>query len=192
VYLNLGDLTVRTLTAHDTDLLVEATRHESGTALWGPRPVGPYTPDDAVAALRTWDSAGQTSFGVLADTRLVGAVGLMPDEPGSAELAYWVRPEERGHGIAGRTVRAVTEWALTTGGLNRVWLEISPTNTPSLKVAERAEFTFEQRIANHCRQWTHDDPERDTWRDCLIWARAAPGPSRPERTGSPTPGSPSR
>jgi RimJ/RimL family protein N-acetyltransferase len=173
--LNLGDLTVRTLTVRDTGLLVEATRHEPGMALWGPRPVGPYTPDDAATALRTWDSAGQTSFGVLADERMVGALGLMPDSPGSAELAYWVRPENRGQGIAARTVRAVTEWALTAGGLNRVWLEISPDNTPSLKVAERAEFAFEERIANHCRQWAHDDPEQDLWRDCLIWARVAPG-----------------
>jgi RimJ/RimL family protein N-acetyltransferase len=172
--LELEDLTVRTLTMRDADLLVEATRAESGKALWGPRPDGPYGLDDALAALRAWDPelGGQTSFGILAGPRLVGALGLMPDEPGSAELAYWVRPEDRGRGIAGRAVRAITEWAL--GDLNRVWLEIGPANLASLRVAERGGFTFEQRIANHCRQWVNDDPERDLWRDCLIWARAAP------------------
>jgi RimJ/RimL family protein N-acetyltransferase len=171
--LNLGDVLVRTLNVRDADLLVDATRTESGKALWGPRPVGAYGSDDAMAALREWDPelGGQTSFGVLAGERLVGALGLMPDEPGSAELAYWVRPEDRGRGIAARTVRAITEWALADGGLSRVWLEIGPENTASLRVAERAGFLYEERLADHCRQWIHEDPRHDVWQDCLIWAR---------------------
>jgi RimJ/RimL family protein N-acetyltransferase len=168
--LNLGELTIRRLNIGDADLLVEATAGESGTALWGPRPVGPYTHADAVAALDAWETAGQTSFGALAGDRMIGALGLMPDRPGSAELAYWVRPESRRQGIAARTVEALTTWALTEG-LARVWLEISPENLASLKVAERAGFSFEERIPNHCRRWVHDDPEQDLWKDCLIWGR---------------------
>jgi RimJ/RimL family protein N-acetyltransferase len=162
--LDLGDLTIRPLTSQDADFLVESTRTEPGTAMWGPRPVGPYTLADAVAALRAWDSNGHTSCGIFAGTDLVGALGLMPDGPGSAELAYWVRPEQRGRGIAPRAVRALTDWALQ-GGLRRVWLEIEPSNTASLRVAERAGFTFEELIPNHC---VHD---------CLIWARE-PAPFR--------------
>ena len=176
--LDLGDLIVRTLTVRDPDLLVEATGAETGMALWGPRPIGPYTRVDAVAALRAWDPdlGGQTSYGVFADDRLVGALGLMPDAPGSAELAYWVRPESRGQGIAVRTVQAITDWALT-GAVNRVWLEINPTNRASQRVAERAGFTLEERLPRHCREWISEDPKQDLWHDCLIWARG-PGPSR--------------
>lgn len=174
--LALGDLTLRALTWHDADLLVDATRAESGAALWGPRPRGPYTRDDAATALHAWETAGQTSFGVMAQNRILGALGLMPDKPGSAELAYWVRPEHRGQGLAGRTVRALTDWALTDGRLARVWLEINPANGASLKVAERAGFTFETQLPHYCREWVHESPEQDRWHDCLIWARTAPVP----------------
>lgn len=170
--LDLGDLTLRPLTVDEPELLVDATSSETGKALWGPHPTGPYSRDDAMAALRAWDPAlgGQTSFGVFAGEQLVGALGLMPDGPGSAELAYWVRPESRGQGIAVRTVQAITDWALT-GDLNRIWLEINPTNRASQRVAERAGFVLEERLPRHCREWIAEDPQEDLWHDCLIWAR---------------------
>ena len=126
--LDLGDLRLRTLTAEDAPLLVEATRAEPGRALWGPHPSGPYSLEDARCAMREWDprAGGQVSVGVLRDGRLLGALGVMPDAPGSAELAYWVRPEERRRGIALRCLEALTGWAHTSGGLPRVWLEIDP------------------------------------------------------------------
>jgi RimJ/RimL family protein N-acetyltransferase len=173
--LNLGDLRLRTLTAEDAPLLVEATRAESGRALWGPHPSGPYSSEHARSALREWDprAGGQVSVGVLRDGRLVGALGIMPDAPGSAELAYWVRPEERRRGIALRGLEALTDWAHTSGGLPRVWLEIDPDNAPSLRLAERAGYGMEGRLPRHCRSWDSDDPERDRWHDCVIWSHTA-------------------
>jgi RimJ/RimL family protein N-acetyltransferase len=169
--LDLGDLRLRTLTPQDAALLVGATRAETGPALWGPHPAGPYSPEDARSALQAWDPQrhGQVSFGVLQGARLVGALGLMPDGPGSAELAYWVRPEQRRRGIALRGLQALTTWAHTTVGLDRVWLEIDPDNTPSLRLAQRAGYRLEQRLPRHCRSWASEDPDRDTWHDCLIW-----------------------
>jgi len=173
--LDLGDLRLRTLTTKDAALMVEATQAESGRALWGPRPAGPYSLEDARSALRAWDPHRhqQVSFGALQGARLVGALGLMPDGPHSAELAYWVRPERRRRGIALRGLEALTEWAHTAAGLTRVWLEIDPDNAPSLALAQRAGYRLEQPIPNHCRAWTSDDPERDTWHDCVIWAHVA-------------------
>ena len=100
---------------------------------------------------------------------LVAALGLMPSGPHSAELAYWVRPEQRRRGIALRTILTLTTWAHTTAGLTRLWLEINPDNTPSLRLAQRAGYRLEQRLPHHCRAWVSDDPEHDTWHDCLIW-----------------------
>ena len=170
--LNLGGLRLRTLTGADAALLVEATSGESAAALWGPRPAGPYSLVDAEAALRSWDPVGgQVSYGVLRGARLVGAVGLMlDDDPGSAEVAYWVRPEDRRQGIAGRAVAALTEWAHRDGELSRLWLEIDPGNTASLRLAARAGYRAEGRLPRHCRTWVDDDPARDVWRDCLIFA----------------------
>ncbi|SRR6266508_2718594 len=57
----------------------------------------------------------------------------------------------------------------TTVGLARIWLEINPDNTPSLQLAERASYRLKQRLPRHCRAWTSDDPDHDTWHDWLIW-----------------------
>src|SRR5215470_1560245 len=111
--LDLGNgLYLRALVPDDAAWLVEATSGEVAPSLWGPRPGGPYSLPDARAALAAWDPAagGQFSLGVLDGQLLLGAVGLMPDQPGSAELAYWIRPEQRGRSIASRAVREVTLW----------------------------------------------------------------------------------
>ncbi|MEO3825719.1 GNAT family N-acetyltransferase [Actinomadura sp. B10D3] len=170
--IDLGQgLRLRTLTAQDVDLVVEATGTETAHALWGPHPAGPYTPRDARAALDDWDPAAgsQVSYGLLMHDRLLGALGLMIDGPRSAELAYWVRPENRRRGLALRGVTALTRWAHDDLGLHRVWLEIEPGNTPSLRLAERAGYQYEQRLPRHCRTWTATDPDHDTWHDCMIW-----------------------
>ena len=165
-------LHLRVLVRDDAGLLVEATSDEQHPALWGPRPAGPYSLRDAQAALSAWDPAagGQFSIGILRGRRLLGAVGLMPDRPGSAELAYWVRPGQRGRGIAAQAVRATTPWAHRSLGIPRIWLEINPGNEPSLRVARRAGYRFEQRLPRHCRDWADEDADKDSWHDCLIWA----------------------
>ncbi|WP_412515512.1 GNAT family N-acetyltransferase [Actinomadura madurae] len=164
-------LRLRTLTRHDVALVVEATGTETARSLWGPHPAGPYTPRDAHAALDDWDPAAgnQASYGLLMHDRLLGALGLMIDGPRSAELAYWVRPENRRRGLALRGVGALTRWAYDDLGLDRIWLEIEPGNTPSLRLADRAGYRYERRLPRHCRAWKATDPDRDTWHDCMIW-----------------------
>jgi len=175
--LDLGDLRLRTLVQDDAALLVEATRHEQAPALWASRPAGPYSLDDARTALRQWDPARRerASYGVLRADRLVAGLGLMLDSRHSAELAYWVRPEQRRRGIGLRSVRALTAWA-HRGGLARLWLEIEPGNTASLELARRAGYQLEQRLPRHCRSWLEEDSDRDHWHDCLILAHALQTP----------------
>lgn len=111
---------------------------------------------DAEDALRDWDPAGrQVSFGVLEGERLVGALGLMVDGPSSAELAYWVRPEARGRGVARRSVAAVTAWAHDVAKLQRIWLEIDGRNVPSRRVAEATGYTFERTRSDGYDVWSH-------------------------------------
>jgi RimJ/RimL family protein N-acetyltransferase len=154
--LRVDGLRLRPLRAEDAALVVEATSGESEAALWGPTPAGSYTLDDATAHLNDWESRGHMSMGVIEGGRLLGAVGVMPDEPGSAEVCYWVRPEERGHGVGRRAVVAVSEWALSEAALAHLWLEINPGNEPSLRLAEAAGYRF-------------DHAERGY----LIWVRTA-------------------
>jgi RimJ/RimL family protein N-acetyltransferase len=155
---------VRRLTTADAPLLVEATSKETGRALWDSHPVGPYSLAEARAALARWSDKDQ-SFGIFEHNRLVAAVGVMPDGEDSAELAYWVRPESRGRGLAMEALRHLTIWA-HDNGFRRLWLEIRPDNEASQRVAERAGYTYEQRIPNHCET-----------RDCLIWTKVSTPPA---------------
>lgn len=166
-----GDLRLRALVVADAPLVVEATAGETGPAFWGPRPTGPYTSEHAAAALAEWQGA-QVSFGLLRGDRLLAVVGLMRDGPASAEVAYWVRPEERGRGLATRALCLLTGWA-HENGLTRLWLEIDPENAASLRVAERAGYVLERHLPSHCRSWLYDDPARDPRHDCLIWTHPA-------------------
>ena len=145
----------RALTTADAPLLVEATGRETGRALWDRTPTGPYSLSDARTALSKWTD--DTSFGVFEDGRLVAAVGLMPDAPGSAELAYWVRPEARGRGLATAALTRLTTWA-RDHGFTHLWLEIRPDNVASQRVAERAGYVYTHRVPDHC-----------DGHDCLIW-----------------------
>jgi RimJ/RimL family protein N-acetyltransferase len=177
--LDLGDdLRMRVLARGDAALLTEATSGESARSLWGPWPAGTYSPRDAQKALSEWDPAagGQFCLGILRGRQLLGAVGLMPDRPGSVEVAYWVRPEERGRSLASRAVRAATPWAHRRLAVPRLWLEIEPGNEASLRVAQRAGYRFERRLPRHCRDWASEDAERDSWHDCLIWGHESGEP----------------
>jgi RimJ/RimL family protein N-acetyltransferase len=166
---------MRALVGEDAALLVEATSGESAPSLWGPCPAGPYSLHDGQAALSAWDPAagGQFSIGILRGHRLLGAVGVMPDRPGSTELAYWIRPQDRGRGIASRAVRATTVWVHRNLAIPRIWLEIRPGNEPSLRLARHAGYQFERRLSRHCRDWSSEDAEHDSWHDCLIWAHTS-------------------
>ncbi|WP_282766158.1 GNAT family N-acetyltransferase [Actinoplanes sandaracinus] len=166
-----GGLRWRTLSPADAPLVVEATSEETAPALWGPRPVGPYTLADAGNALREWDPDGGelASYGILRDDRLLAAFGLMCEPAQIAEVAYWVPPRHRRQGLASAGLRFLTDWALTSAGFRGLWLEIDPTNPASVGVAERAGYRFDRRIPGHCRSWADEDPAHDTRHDCLIW-----------------------
>lgn len=60
-----------------------------------------------------------------------------------AEIGYGVRPASQGKGFASEALAAFARWALTVGGLQRVWLHINTDNLASLRVAHKAGFTRE-------------------------------------------------
>jgi RimJ/RimL family protein N-acetyltransferase len=60
-----------------------------------------------------------------------------------AQIGYGVRPRARGRGFATEALAALSRWALTAGGLQRVWLSVNTDNLASLRVARKAGFTRE-------------------------------------------------
>ena len=72
----------------------------------------------------------------------MGALVEIRWEYAEGELGYIVAPA-RGRGVAGRVIRLLAGWAFADLGLARLEAWIDVANEPSLRVAERAGFTFE-------------------------------------------------
>ena len=51
--------------------------------------------------------------------------------------------------------------------------DAEPGNEPSLRLARHAGYRFEQRLHRHCRDWSCEDAEHDSWHDCLIWTHVS-------------------
>jgi RimJ/RimL family protein N-acetyltransferase len=135
----------------DAEAIVAICDGDPELARWIDRMPQPYTREDALeyvrSAARGW--AGEESETPLAvvDARtgeVVGSVGLTwrPAE-GAAEVGYWTARPARDRGIATRATRLVAGWALTSLGYARAELRADPRNAASLRVAEKAGFTFE-------------------------------------------------
>jgi RimJ/RimL family protein N-acetyltransferase len=123
----------------DPDVLrftrVPSNRDDGFAAAW----VGQYT--------EGWEDGSRAGFAILdeADGAFLGFAALIRiDWSGAeAELGYIVAPAARGRGVAGRAIRLIVGWALDELGLQRIdaWIDVA--NAPSLRVIERAGFTFE-------------------------------------------------
>ncbi|WP_394835512.1 GNAT family N-acetyltransferase [Pendulispora rubella] len=83
------------------------------------------------------------------------------------EIGYWVRRSFEGQGYVTETVRALTDFAMTTLAAVRVEIRCSHRNARSQQVAERCGFTLEGRLRHDARE-----PNGEL-RDTLIYAKIA-------------------
>ncbi len=92
-----------------------------------------------------WGQETGASWAIVRADRVLGQIGLrritLPQA--SAELSYWLLPEARGAGVAGRAVRALTRWAFTDRGFHRLTLRHSTGNLASCRVAAKTGFVLE-------------------------------------------------
>jgi RimJ/RimL family protein N-acetyltransferase len=111
----------------------------------------PYTREDAsdwIALAQITRSRGSALHLLIAgvdDDRARGSVGIeLRNRPAPhGELGYWVVADQRGNGVATRSVRLLSDWALDTLRLPRLEIHVLPANEPSRKVARRAGFEVE-------------------------------------------------
>lgn len=75
-----------------------------------------------------------------------------PDAEGSVEVGYTVFPVFRGMGVATEATLGLIAWAREQG-VQKVIASIAPTNTPSLRVAEKLGFV------QTGTQWDEEDGE---------------------------------
>jgi [ribosomal protein S5]-alanine N-acetyltransferase len=107
----------------------------------------PYTSRDGRAFLKSvLGTRPETNFAIEVDGAAVGGIafGLQTDvERIGAELGYWLGEKYWGRGIATAAVRAVTEHALATHGLMRVFALPFAHNRASARVLEKCGFALE-------------------------------------------------
>ena len=137
------------------------------------RPVADLS--DAEEFIRTradgWASGAFAHFAVVEDGTVAGHVGIsmIEREMGSAMVGYWVVPEARGRGVAGRALELCTRWAFDEVGLYRLGLGHALGHEVSCRVAERAGYAFEGVL----RGAMHESGRRDAFRDVHLHARLA-------------------
>jgi RimJ/RimL family protein N-acetyltransferase len=97
--------------------------------------------EERIASFQTGTSA---AFAVVdaATDRLLGSVSLLwiDWDASVGQAAYWLAREARGRGVATRSLRLLTEWAVDELGLAHVELTADVRNEQSHRVAERAGF----------------------------------------------------
>jgi len=84
------------------------------------------------------------AFAIDVAGQLVGLVAISVDQPNrSGWLWYWMHADHRGKGLVSNAVRAVSDWALDSGLVDRLELGVRVNNPASIRIAEKAGFVLE-------------------------------------------------
>src|SRR6476469_10820927 len=130
---------------------------------------GRSTPVTVEAFIRnnqeSWQTGGpRRAFGVFdcASNRLIGFIEVNMARlvnPGQVNVSYGIFPQWRRKGLALRAIDLMDHYLRTATEARQIVLRIAPANTASLKLAERAGFTFqglfdepEGRMARYVRE----------------------------------------
>ena len=162
-------LRLRPFVEADADVLVRAYA-DPDIQRWHRRSL---TADEALEWVRgrawaRWRSETGAEWAVVDADVVVGRVGLpaLHLGEGVAEVGYWVLPDGRGRGVAGRALTAMSDWLFDLG-LHRIELMHSVLNEPSCRVAVKNGFDLE---GTRRSALLHPDG----WHDMHLHARLAP------------------
>lgn len=110
----------------------------------------PYTLMDAEEWVRYASRENPTlNFAIEVDGEAVGGIGLVPKEDiyrRTAEIGYWLGEPFWGQGIMSEVVKALTDYAFETFDLSRIYAGVFERNRASMRVLEKAGYTFEARL----------------------------------------------
>jgi ribosomal-protein-alanine N-acetyltransferase len=150
VQLTLKTCAVRSWRISDAESLL---RHANNRNIWlnlrdaFPHP---YTKHDARAYIRSVrERTPETTFAIAVDDEAVGSVGfvLRTDvERVSAEIGYWLAEPLWGRGITTEALTALTQYAIGTHGLTRIYALPFAWNLASCRVLEKAGYVLEARL----------------------------------------------
>jgi len=110
----------------------------------------PYILPDAIIFLTHVHSQNpRTSFAIAIASEAIGGISLMLGQDVhylTAELGYWLAEPYWGKGIMTSVVIAVTDYGFLEFGLNRIYAQPYSYNSSSMRVLEKAGFTFEGKL----------------------------------------------
>jgi RimJ/RimL family protein N-acetyltransferase len=110
----------------------------------------PYTVEDARAFIHSsLAQVPESRFAIVVDGQAVGGIGFFfrdDVERVSAEVGYWLGEAFWGRGITSEALRAVTQYAVQTHQLTRVFAVPFEWNLASFRVLEKAGYTLEARL----------------------------------------------
>ncbi|WP_197688075.1 MULTISPECIES: GNAT family N-acetyltransferase [unclassified Actinoplanes] len=135
---------------HEGDVdAIAAAASDQETQRWLPLPF-PYERGHAVTFVAETVPAARASGAGLVravecDGVLAGVIDLKKTDwrHRATEIGYWATPAARGQGVITEATAALSRWVLTGAAFERVVLRIAPANAASVRVAEKAGFTFE-------------------------------------------------
>jgi RimJ/RimL family protein N-acetyltransferase len=110
----------------------------------------PYTREDGKAFFSMIASDNPTKvFAIEVNGEAVGSIGIFPQSDiheKSAEMGYWLAEEYWGQGIISRAIEEVVEYGFRTFDIVRIFARPFSTNLKSLRVLEKAGFSFEAKL----------------------------------------------
>jgi len=110
----------------------------------------PYNLKDARAFIRAaLQDQPERVFAIALRGEAVGGIGFSQHrdvERVSAEIGYWLGEEFWGRGITTAALQAVTEYAIRTHGLTRLYAVPYEWNQASFRVLEKAGYSLEGRL----------------------------------------------
>jgi RimJ/RimL family protein N-acetyltransferase len=142
-----GVVLIRPLTAADAPAFAQGFVDDPTLGVMVGTETDP-TPEDVVArelAGRPPNTVPALAVADAGSGEFLGGLGLYRLDPRHrrAEVGFWLVPDARGRGIAGRAVTLLTSWAFGTLGLDRVELTTTPDNAPTRALALKLGFTEE-------------------------------------------------
>jgi len=110
----------------------------------------PYTLQDAKNWIKqTQLTEPKTIFAIDVDGNAVGSIGFIIKDDvysRSAEVGYWLGEDHWGKGIATEALTAITKYAFDNFDLARLYAGVYEWNKTSVRVLEKAGYSFEARL----------------------------------------------
>ncbi len=148
--LELSHCTVRSYKIDDAESLAI---NANNIAIWKNLRDGfphPYTLENGRGYIdHTLSLQPETNFAICVDDKAVGGIGFVLHtdvERIGAEIGYWLGEPYWGRGIVSEALAAVTQYAIQTHGLYRVFAVPFAHNKGSIRVLEKAGFVLEGRM----------------------------------------------